>query len=160
MKSYILGFVLAIGVVGLFYLFVLKQSPQQEETNTMVQNQQSSNAPEGQEVTLTSGLKMQDIKVGTGTEAKAGSTVVVHYTGTLLNGQKFDSSFDHGQPFSFTLGENRVIQGWEQGILGMKVGGKRKLTIPSSLGYGEQGAGNIIPPNATLLFDVELLGVQ
>lgn len=159
MKSYVIGFALAMAVAGLFYLFVLKQNPQEEEANNMVQSQ-SFDSAQGEEITLESGLKIQDIKVGTGTEAKAGNTVVVHYTGNLTNGQKFDSSLDRGQPFSFTLGENRVIQGWEQGILGMKVGGKRKLTIPSSLGYGEQGAGNVIPPNAILLFDVELLEVQ
>lgn len=105
-------------------------------------------------------LKIEDIKVGDGAEAVAGKTVVVHYTGTLVDGKKFDSSVDRGQPFPFPLGAGRVIQGWDKGVQGMKVGGKRKLTIPPSMGYGEQGAGGVIPPNATLLFDVELLEVK
>lgn len=118
------------------------------------------NQKAGEEVTMQNGLKLQDIIVGTGAEAKAGNVITVNYTGTLLNGQKFDSSFDHGQPFVFELGKGQVIQGWDQGVLGMKVGGKRKLTIPSALGYGEQGAGNAIPPNSTLVFEVELLEVR
>ncbi len=105
-------------------------------------------------------MTIEDIKRGTGVEAKNGDTVSVQYTGTLLNGTKFDSSYDHGQPFSFTLGQSQVIQGWDQGVLGMKIGGKRKLTIPPSLAYGERGAGNVIPPNATLVFEIELLGVK
>ena len=103
---------------------------------------------------------------GTGTEATAGKTVVVHYTGWLYDpttpdghGKKFDSSVDRGQPFTFPLGAGRVIKGWDEGVKGMKVGGKRKLTIPSKLGYGPQGAGGVIPPHATLIFDVELLGL-
>lgn len=105
-------------------------------------------------------LKIEDIAVGDGAEAVAGKTVVVHYTGTLVDGKKFDSSVDRGQPFPFPLGAGRVIQGWDKGVEGMKVGGKRKLTIPPSMGYGEQGAGGVIPPNATLIFDVELLEVK
>lgn len=104
-------------------------------------------------------LKIEDLKVGTGEEAKAKSKITVHYTGWLTNGQKFDSSVDRGQPFSFTLGIGQVIQGWDQGFAGMKVGGKRKLTIPPHMGYGERGAGAVIPPNATLVFEVELLSV-
>src|SRR5919107_884975 len=114
----------------------------------------------GQEVTTTSGLTYTDTKVGTGAEAKAGQTAVVHYTGWLTNGTKFDSSKDRGQPFSFPLGGGRVIKGWDEGVQGMKVGGARKLTIPASLGYGAQGAGGVIPPNATLVFEVDLLGVK
>jgi len=105
-------------------------------------------------------LKTEDIKVGTGAEAVAGKTVSVHYTGWLTNGTKFDSSKDRGQPFSFPLGGGRVIKGWDQGVVGMKVGGTRKLTIPASLGYGDRGAGGLIPPGATLVFEVELLGVD
>ena len=105
-------------------------------------------------------LKIENIKVGTGKEAVAGKTVSVHYTGWLLDGKKFDSSVDRGQPFNFTLGAQQVIAGWDQGVAGMKVGGKRKLTIPSKLAYGERGAGGVIPPNATLIFDVELLDVK
>ena len=101
-----------------------------------------------------------DVVVGTGAEAKDGSTVKVHYTGTLKNGTKFDSSRDRNEPFEFTLGKGQVIRGWDQGVVGMKVGGKRKLVIPSELGYGDKGSPPKIPPKATLLFDVELLSVQ
>lgn len=105
-------------------------------------------------------LKMEDTKVGTGAVAEAGKSVTVHYTGWLTNGTKFDSSKDHGQPFTFPIGRGAVIKGWDQGVAGMKVGGVRKLTIPPSLAYGANGAGGVIPPNATLVFEVELLGVN
>lgn len=107
-----------------------------------------------------SGLQYQDTTVGTGAQPKTGQTVTVHYTGWLKNGTKFDSSVDRGEPFQFIIGQGQVIKGWDEGVSTMKVGGKRRLTIPSTLGYGERGAGGKIPPNATLLFDVELLGVQ
>lgn len=105
-------------------------------------------------------LKIEDTKVGTGDEAVAGKSVMVHYTGWLTDGTKFDSSKDRGQPFSFQIGSGQVIKGWDQGVTGMKVGGVRKLTIPPELGYGARGAGGVIPPNATLVFEVELLGVN
>jgi FKBP-type peptidyl-prolyl cis-trans isomerase len=105
-------------------------------------------------------LGIKDLVVGKGPEAKSGDTVSVHYTGTLTTGEKFDSSKDRGQPFSFPLGQGRVIRGWDQGVAGMKVGGKRKLTIPGPLAYGERGSPPKIPANATLLFDVELLEVK
>jgi FKBP-type peptidyl-prolyl cis-trans isomerase FkpA len=114
----------------------------------------------GKTVTTKSGLQYEDLKTGQGDEAKAGKTVDVHYTGWLTDGKKFDSSVDRGQPFSFKLGGGQVIRGWDEGVAGMKVGGKRKLTIPPELGYGASGAGGVIPPNATLVFDVELLGVH
>jgi FKBP-type peptidyl-prolyl cis-trans isomerase len=104
-------------------------------------------------------LLIEDLKLGTGAEAKAGNQVSVHYVGTLTNGTKFDSSRDRGKHFEFKLGAGQVIKGWDQGVVGMKVGGLRKLTIPPSLGYGARGAGGVIPPNATLIFEVELLGV-
>lgn len=102
-------------------------------------------------------LKIEDLVVGTGVEAKSGDTISVNYTGTLLNGTKFDSSYDRNQPFSFVLGAGQVIQGWDKGFAGMKVGGKRKLTIPSDMAYGSRGAGGLIGPNEPLLFEVELL---
>jgi FKBP-type peptidyl-prolyl cis-trans isomerase FkpA len=108
----------------------------------------------------STGLRYQDVTVGAGDEATAGRTAVVHYTGWLPDGKKFDSSRDRGEPFSFPLGAGQVIPGWDQGVAGMKVGGRRKLVIPSELGYGAQGAPPDIPPNSTLIFDVELLGVQ
>ncbi len=113
-----------------------------------------------QEVTMPNGLKVQDLVVGTGAVAEPGMTVSVHYTGWLTDGTKFDSSVDRGQPYQFTLGRGDVIRGWDEGVKGMRVGGKRKLTIPSDLGYGAQGRPPVIPPNATLVFDVELLGVN
>ncbi len=106
-----------------------------------------------------SGLKYEELQAGDGDEAAAGHRVTVHYTGWLLDGGKFDSSVDRNEPFAFTLGKGMVIRGWDEGVAGMKVGGKRRLTIPPQLGYGSRGAGGVIPPNATLVFDVELLAV-
>jgi FKBP-type peptidyl-prolyl cis-trans isomerase FkpA len=104
--------------------------------------------------------QIQDIKIGSGPAAKAGDTVSVHYVGTLANGTKFDSSRDRGRPFSFTLGQGRVIKGWDLGVPGMQVGGLRKLSIPAEEGYSDRGAGNLIPPNADLVFEVELLEIK
>ena len=109
--------------------------------------------------TTASGLTYQDLAEGSGAEATKGAQVSVHYTGWLMDGTKFDSSKDRNEPFDFPLGAGHVINGWDEGVAGMKVGGKRKLTIPPSLGYGARGAGGVIPPNATLQFEVELLGV-
>lgn len=113
-----------------------------------------------QEVTTASGLKYIDIEEGSGKSPLSGQGVSVHYTGTLEDGKKFDSSVDRGQPFSFTIGIGRVIPGWDEGVMSMKVGGKRKLIIPAELGYGARGAGGVIPPNATLIFEVELLAIR
>ncbi len=118
----------------------------------------------GKKMTTASGLQITDTVVGTGASPKAGQTCVMHYTGWLyengVKGKKFDSSVDRGQPFEFPIGRGRVIKGWDEGVASMKVGGKRTLIIPPALGYGASGAGGVIPPNATLMFDVELLGVK
>lgn len=114
----------------------------------------------GAEVTTPSGLKYTDLVVGTGPSPRPGQTAVVHYTGTLTDGTKFDSSRDHGQPFSFVVGRGAVIKGWDEGIQTMKVGGRRRLVVPPALGYGPAGQPPKIPPNATLVFDVELLSVK
>jgi len=119
---------------------------------------------ESKAVTSATGLKYIDTKAGTGTTPASGQTCVMHYTGWLyengVKGKKFDSSVDRGQPFEFVIGQGQVIRGWDEGVATMKVGGKRTLIIPPGLGYGARGAGGVIPPNATLLFDVELLGVK
>ena len=121
-------------------------------------------AQEGKTITTSSGLTIADTKVGSGAEARPGNNCSMHYTGWLYEngtkGAKFDSSLDRGEPFEFPLGAGRVIKGWDEGVAGMKVGGKRTLIIPPQLGYGARGAGGVIPPNATLMFDVELLGVK
>ena len=118
----------------------------------------------GKPVTTPSGLQIIDTKVGTGASPKPGQTCVMHYTGWLYEngakGKKFDSSVDRGEPFEFPIGRGQVIAGWDEGVASMKIGGKRTLIIPAALGYGARGAGGVIPPNATLIFDVELLGVK
>lgn len=110
-------------------------------------------------ITTASGLIYEELAIGNGAEASAGQQVTVHYTGWLTNGTKFDSSKDRDDPFVFGLGQGQVIKGWDEGVTGMKVGGKRKLTIPPQLGYGARGAGGVIPPHATLVFEVELLNI-
>jgi FKBP-type peptidyl-prolyl cis-trans isomerase len=129
-------------------------APQTSATSTV-----PGEAATGPETTTRSGLKMVDLKVGEGTVAENGSNVSVNYTGWLTNGTQFDSSIGRG-PFTFRIGAGQVIPGWDEGVKGMRVGGKRKLTIPPDLGYGASGAGGVIPPNATLVFDVELLDVK
>jgi FKBP-type peptidyl-prolyl cis-trans isomerase len=140
-----------LGLMGCFFLSALAANQTSDK---------DKDKPEKKVVTTKSGLKYEDSKVGTGDEAKAGDTVEVHYTGWLKNGKKFDSSLDRKEPFSFKLGAGQVIKGWDEGVAGMKVGGKRKLTIPPELGYGSRGAGDAIPPNSELIFEVELLKVK
>lgn len=139
-----------IGVVG-FFIYNKNQNPQSESDKINLEKMTKF---------VKNGVQVEILKEGTGAAAKSGNTVTVHYLGILDNGAKFDSSVDRGTPFEFTLGEGRVIPGWEIGVLGMKVGEKRKLIIPSELAYGEAGAGSAIPPNATLIFEVELLGIK
>lgn len=127
------------------------------ENNILIASDTMSDA---NAVTTPSGLKYVELKEGTGATPERGQTVEVHYTGTLEDGTKFDSSRDRGQPFKFKIGVGQVIKGWDEGLSTMKVGGRRNLIIPPELGYGSRGAGGVIPPNATLLFDVELLGVK
>ena len=150
-KSIVVAVVAVLVIVLLFY-FSGKFFPQKEND--------SSDNNINKEIVMENGLKVEDVKLGTGAEAKEGNMITAHYTGTLLDGTKFDSSLDRGTPFSFQLGSGQVIAGWDQGVLGMKVGGKRKLTIPPDLAYGEQGIPGAIPSNATLIFEIELLSVQ
>jgi len=145
-------------VLGLLLSFAITTEASPAAPNTKKENIKMAQA--AQEVTTPTGLKYTDEVVGNGPSPRSGQTVVVHYTGWLTNGTKFDSSLDRGQPFTFPLGQGQVIKGWDEGVASMKVGGKRKLVIPPDLGYGSRGAGGVIPPNATLVFEVQLLGVQ
>jgi FKBP-type peptidyl-prolyl cis-trans isomerase FkpA len=162
----VMGTLCAIGVCGAIYGKLASAGPSTPASSTTVTAHDQPNAkpaapalpaakPEG-----GGQLKIEDLVVGKGTAAKEGDNIKAHYVGTLMDGKEFDSSKKHGQPFEFKLGAGRVIKGWDKGIVGMKVGGKRKLTIPPDLAYGERGAGGVIPPNATLVFDVELLDVK
>jgi len=142
MKIIIAFIVLIALILGSYYL--LKKMP--------INTNQTTNFPKE--------LKIEDLKIGQGKEVKSGDVITVHYLGKLTNGQKFDSSYDRNQPFETQIGVGQVIQGWDEGLLGMKVGGKRKLTIPPELGYGEQGASAAIPPNSTLIFEIELISIK
>ena len=158
-------FALALGVVVLAAVVGLVWYQDQAVGYLALSEEKVAEAPQGSEwipseQMNTEGLKIEDIVVGTGAEARPGNRVTVHYVGTLTNGTKFDSSRDRGEPFAFTLGKGEVIKGWDLGVVGMKVGGKRKLTIASELAYGERGAGGVIGPNETLVFEVELLEAQ
>jgi FKBP-type peptidyl-prolyl cis-trans isomerase len=146
--------VLAAGVA------VAQTAPAKPKAKAVPPNNNAPTRVTGDGVKTDSGLQYWEIRVGTGEVAKEGSHVRVHYTGWLTTGKKFDSSVDRGQPFDFTIGNGEVIRGWEEGVAGMRVGGKRQLRIPPELGYGADGSPPTIPPNATLIFDIQLLAVQ
>lgn len=167
--------VVLVGAMGIFFLSNQKNQtpdinfnptplPTQTPINAIItpgasQNNQMQKLDINDFQASSSGLKIKDVAVGTGREVKPGDSVTVHYTGALLNGTKFDSSYDRNAPFETKIGVGQVIKGWDEGIVGMKAGGKRILIIPPDLGYGAQGAGSI-PPDSTLIFEVELLGVK
>lgn len=151
---------IAIGVLVLAGAFALGQTAAKKSTTSTRPNTNAPTKVTGDGVKTADGLQYWDIKVGTGDVAKEGSHVRVHYTGWLTTGKKFDSSVDAGKPFDFTLGNGEVIKGWDEGVAGMRVGGKRQLRILPELGYGANGYPPVIPPNATLIFDVQLLGVE
>lgn len=162
----------AIIIVGILGVSSLSNQPSQKinqtvspsPANVIINNSQTA-SPSASAVaaenfiTMNDGLKIEDLKVGTGSAVVAGNTVTVNYLGTLQDGTKFDSSYDRNAPFTTQIGVGQVIKGWDEGIVGMKTGGKRKLIIPPSLGYGDQATGSI-PPNSTLTFEVELLGIK
>lgn len=154
---FVIIFLVALAVSGGVYILVSKGNSSLKGSSLPTPNVFATMEPSP---TMDDGLKIEDEKVGTGIEAVSGKKVTVNYLGTLTNGTKFDSSYDRGVPFTFNLGAGEVIKGWDEGVAGMRVGGKRKLTIPSALGYGKSGAPPVIPPNATLIFEVELLKVE
>ncbi len=156
----VFAYILIVIFVGLgIWLFVRKGNGSPDLILPSTSDSPAPTATSPKVIKMENGLQIEDLKVGTGPEVKVGQTLSMHYSGTLENGTKFDSSYDRGAPFEFVLGAGQVIQGWDLGVQGMKVGGKRKLIIPSALGYGERGIGPI-PPNATLIFEVEVLGAK
>src|SRR5581483_6991562 len=161
-----------LAAVAAFAMIACTACGQEQPNNTATQdqstvnttdtrpNQMSQQTNQGNVQTTPSGLQYEDMQVGSGASPQPGQTVTVHYTGWLKDGSKFDSSVDRGSPFEFRIGQGQVIKGWDEGVMSMKVGGKRRLIIPPELGYGQRGAAGAIPPNATLVFEVELLGTR
>jgi FKBP-type peptidyl-prolyl cis-trans isomerase len=154
----IICLVLAVIIIGGYFLW---QNNYKSSGSALSEglNQNQQNSQQTSDNYEIQGMKVEILTQGTGEGAKTGDLVTVNYVGILQDGTKFDSSIDRGQPFAFTLGQNSVIQGWEQGLVGMKPGEKRKLTIPPELGYGSQGAGGVIPPNATLIFEIDMISI-
>lgn len=160
MKKFVIALlVLAVLILGSYYF--LKKAPTKvnQNMNFTEEPQKENSQPASPSAQNQTDLKIEDLKVGQGKEVKKGDTAQVHYLGTLTNGEKFDSSYDRNQPFEFQVGAGQVIEGWDQGLLGMKIGGKRKLTIPPTLGYGNQPIGTI-PANSTLIFEIELITIK
>lgn len=157
-KILIGGIVLVLLSVLVFTQMSNKNTSTSLSTNTKTQDETAASS--SADASASAALEIEDMKVGTGKEVKSGDTVKIHYSGTLTTGQKFDSSYDRNQPFETQIGVGQVIKGWDLGVVGMKVGGKRKLTIGPDLAYGSRGAGNLIPPDATLIFELELLDVK
>jgi len=155
--SFLLAGVVLLTSIFSSYAKDVKGSKPKIETKKVLDKKGTESA---KVITTTTGLKYTELTEGTGPSPQKGQVVKVHYTGWLENGTKFDSSVDRGEPFEFTIGVGQVIQGWDEGVSTMKIGGKRKLTIPSELAYGSRGAGAVIPPNSPLIFDVELLGIK
>lgn len=157
-------YVFLIVLVGILVWFFVKKAmnvSNNSELNNLVKDEAVKSDNNDVWTKFDNGLEIQDVVLGNGEEAKRGDAIAAHYVGTLSNGQKFDSSYDRGEPFSFVLGSGSVIKGWDLGLVGMRVGGKRKLIIPPDLGYGSRGAGGgIIPPDAILFFEIELMDVQ
>lgn len=147
--------IVGVAVVGIFYYF--ENQPPRQPTQKRQEQKEATEAAQKAEVERP---EIEDLQVGEGQGVKSGDTVKVHYTGTLTDGEKFDSSVDRKEPFTFTVDEGQVIKGWDEGLVGMKAGGKRKLTIPPDLAYGEKGSPPKIPPNSTLVFEIELLEIN
>lgn len=167
---FIVLIVIIIGAAGIYFIINNKQDMANSNINLQSSDQKAqAQTPTATPTvvptiissqTLSDGLIIEEEKIGTGSAVKSGDTIIINYIGSLLNGQKFDSSYDRGKPFETQIGVGHVIKGWDEGVIGMMLGGKRRLTIPASLGYGEQGVPGAIPPNSTLIFELELLQVK
>lgn len=156
-KKIIIGVVVLVAAGIIYAVFSADKEEDMSQKSDQIATPTVSVLPDA---SSSAQLKIEDLKIGTGSAVKSGDTIKINYSGTLQDGTKFDSSYDRSDPFQTQIGVGRVIKGWDEGLIGMKVGGKRRLTIPPDLGYGAQGAGGVIPPNATLIFDLELLEIK